>query len=71
MNNILLDKKLYEKILIYDVSYKTLIGAKPLSIIFNKVDGLIRDHDGTKHLVLFDPKQYDANSNWIGYFIGL
>ena len=28
--------------MIYDISYKTLIGAKPLSIRFNKVAGFIR-----------------------------
>ena len=28
--NILLDEKLQENILVYDISYKTLIGAKPL-----------------------------------------
>ena len=37
-DNILLDEKLYGNILIYDISYKTLIGAKPLSIRFDKVD---------------------------------
>ena len=31
--------------LIYDVSYKTLIGTKPLHIMFDKVDGFIRDYD--------------------------
>ena len=36
-----MDEKLYENILIYDVSYKTLIGAKPLHIRFDKVDGLL------------------------------
>ena len=51
--NILLDEKSYKDNLIYDVSYKILIGAKPLYIKFCKVDGLVRDYDGTKCLVLF------------------
>ena len=32
---------------------KTLYGAKPLCIIFDRVDGYIRKCDGTKYLVLF------------------
>lgn len=36
--------------LIYYVSQKTLIGVKPLPISY-KVDGFIRDYDGTKYLV--------------------
>ena len=53
-NNILLDEESQENILIYNVSYKTLIGTKPLHIKFNNVDGFIRDYDQTKYLVLFD-----------------
>ena len=53
-SNILLDEESQENILIYNVSYKTLIGTKPLHIKFNNVDGFIRDYDQTKHLVLFD-----------------
>ena len=43
--NILLEGKSYENsyetILIYDISYKTFIGAKPLRIRFDKDDGFI------------------------------
>ena len=35
-----------------------MIGAEPLRIMFDKGDGLIRDYDATKCLVLFDPKNY-------------
>ena len=31
-DNILIDEKSYENILIYDISYTTLIGAKPLRL---------------------------------------
>ena len=34
-DNILLDQKSYENILVYDISYKSLIGAKPLRIRFD------------------------------------
>ena len=69
--NILLDEKSYETIMIYDVLYKTLIGAKPLRIMFNKVDGFIRDYDGTKYLVLFGPEKYNTIYDRIRYLIGL
>ena len=38
-NNILSDEKSYENIFIYDFSDKSLIGAHPLQIMFEKVDG--------------------------------
>ena len=39
LDDILLDGKLHENILIYGISYKTLISPKPLRIRFNKTDG--------------------------------
>ena len=59
-DNFLLDEKSNGNILIYSVSYKTLIGAKPLRIVFNKIDGLIRVYNGSRHLVLFGPEKYDT-----------
>ena len=44
-DDILLDENSYENILIYGISYKTLIGAKTLLIMFGKIDGFIRDYD--------------------------
>ena len=46
--SIFLDKKLYENISIYNISYKTPTSPKPLCIKFDKIDGKI------KLLVLFD-----------------
>ena len=47
--DILLDEKLckekYKNILIYDISYKTSMGAKPLHIRFDKIDVFIKLHD--------------------------
>ena len=40
--NILTDEKSYENVLIYGVLYKALVGAKPLHIRFNEIDGFIR-----------------------------
>ena len=45
-DHILLDKN-HENILIYEISQKTLIGAKPVYIMFDKVDRFNRVHDGT------------------------
>ena len=49
-----MDEKSYEKILIYDVSYKILLSTKPLDITFDKVDGFIRVYDGSTYFLLFD-----------------
>ena len=38
LGNILIDEKLHENILNYDISYKTLIDSKPLCITFDKID---------------------------------
>ena len=35
----------YKNILAYNISYKTLTGAKPLHTRFNKIDGFIRVYD--------------------------
>ena len=58
--NVLLDEKSYETILIYNVLYKTLTGSKPMRIIYNMVDSVIRDYGGTKYLVLFGSERHDA-----------
>ena len=54
-DKILLDEKSYknkyENILIYDILYKTLMGAKPLRIRFDKIDGFIKTYDGIRYLV--------------------
>ena len=56
--NILIDEKAHDNILVYDISYKTLIDAKPLRIRFHKIDWFIRLHDGTRYLALFGTKKY-------------
>ena len=57
-SNVLLDEKLYkenyENILVHNISYKTSTGAKPLRIMFDKIDGFIKIRDGIRCLVLFD-----------------
>ena len=57
--------------MICDISYKALIGSKPLRITFDKTDGLIKVYDGTRYLTLFGSENYDANYNRIRYFMCL
>ena len=68
-DDILLDQKSNENILVYDISCKTLIGAKPSRIMFDKVSGFIRVYDGTKYLVLFGFEKYNAIYDRIRYLI--
>ena len=52
-SEILLDEKLYENISVYDISYNTSIGPKPLQIRFDKINGFIRVcGDEFRHLVM-------------------
>ena len=48
LDDILLDEKSNGNILVYNISNKTLIGAKPLHIRFDKIDGFIRVYDRTR-----------------------
>ena len=64
-------KKSYENILLYNISNKTLIGAKSLRIRFNKADGFIRVYDGNIYLVLFGGEKRDFIYNRIRYLIGV
>ena len=59
-DNILLDEKSYknryENILIYDISYKISMVAKPLRIMFDKISGFIKIYDGIKYLISYEYK---------------
>ena len=70
-DNILICEKSYKNILIYDILCKNLIGAKPLHIMFDKVNGFIRVYDKTKYLILFGLEKYDAIYDRIIYLISL
>ena len=70
-DNILIDEKLHENILIYDISYKTLIEEKPWHIRFDKTGGFIRVYDGSRYLTLFGSDKYDAIYNRIRYLTSL
>ena len=70
-SNILLDKKLYENISVYNISYITPAGPKPLRIRFDKIDGFIIALDGkNKHLILFDYELFNKICDKIKYLIG-
>ena len=49
LDNILIDEKSCKNISVYNISYKTLIVAKPLRIRFNKIGWFIRVYDGTRY----------------------
>ena len=59
-DNILTDKRLYENILVYNISYKNLIDSRPLCIRFDKIDKFIRAYDETRYLVFFGSEKYDS-----------
>ena len=54
---------------VYNISYKTLIDAKPLPVRFDKIDGFITACDGTRYLVLFGSEKYDFIYSRIRYLI--
>ena len=51
--------------------YKTLTGAKPLHIKFDKTDRIIRVYDETRYLVSFGGKKYDIIYNKIKHLNAL
>ena len=71
LDKILIHEKLQKSILIYVISYKTLIGSKPLRIRFDKIDRILRIYDGTRYLTLFGTKKYYAIYDRIRYLINL
>ena len=65
----LIDEKSCKNILVYDISYKTLLDSKPVLIRFNEVDGFVRVYDGIRYLVLFGSEIYDATYDKIRSFL--
>ena len=59
LDNILIDEKSFENILVFNISQKTLIDVKPLRIRFDKIDEFIRVYDGARYLTLFGSEKYD------------
>ena len=70
-DNILIDEKSYENILVYNISYKSLIHSKPLRIRFSKMEEFIRIYYGTRYLLLFRNEKYDSIYNRIRYLISV
>ena len=65
IDNILIDENSHENVLIYEISNKTLIGAKSLHIRFDKIDRFIKIYDETWCLIVFGSEIYDAIYNRI------
>ena len=51
-------KNLNKNILVYDISYKTLIGGKPVQIWFDRVN--CQSYNRTGYLILFGAEKDDA-----------
>ena len=64
LDNILIDKKSHENILIHGILYKTLIDPKRLHIGFDKIHGFIRIYYGNRNLTLFGSEKYDKSKKW-------
>ena len=71
LDNILIDEKSYEHILVYNISYRTLIDVKPSRIRFDKIDGFIRVYDGIRYGILFRSEKYDSIYKRIRYLISV
>ena len=67
--NTIIEENSRENILIYNISYITLVDPKPLHIRFDKIDGFVGVYDRTRNLVLFDPEKYDAIGHRFRYHI--
>ena len=48
----MIDEKSHKNILIYNISYKTLISAKILLIRFDEIDGFVTVYDATRYKLL-------------------
>ena len=69
-SDILLDEKLYENNLVYDIPYKTFMSPKPLHIRFDKLNGFVRVRGNEfRHLLLFDYGLFDEDDDKIKYLI--
>ena len=64
-----LNKTLYENFLICNISYKIFMGAKPLRIWFDKIDGFIKIKDKVRYLVSSASEKYNAIYDRINYVI--
>ena len=64
-----IDNESYKNILVYNISYKSLIDAKPLCVRFEKKDGFSRVYDGARYFVLFGSEKYDFIYNRIRYLM--
>ena len=68
-DKILIDENSYQNILVYIISYKTLMDAPPNHMSFNKIYEFVRVYDGTRYLLLFWGQKYDFIYNSIRYLI--
>ena len=70
LDNNLMDEKSCENVLVCNVLYKTLIGAKLLHIMLDKANWFIRVYDGIRYLLLFGDEKYDFIYNRTRHLTG-
>ena len=71
LDNILIDEKSYENILVYIISYKSLIHSKLLRVRFDKIAWFVRVYDRNKYLVLFGIEKHNSIYGRIRYLISV
>ena len=71
LDNVLTGKELYENILVYNISYKSLIDSRPLRIRSDEIDEFIRAYDETSNLVFSGSENYDSTYDRIKHLISV
>ena len=70
LDNLSIDEKSYQKILVITFFTIFLMGAKPLRIMFDKIDGCIRVYDGIRYLLFSGGEKYEFIYTRIRYLTG-
>ena len=71
LDKTLIDEISLKNILIYGISYKTLVSLETLRIRFDKIDEIKRIYNGTRFLALFRTNKYDVIYEKIRYLISI
>ena len=64
-------EKSYEKIFVHDISCKNSIGARPMCIRYDKINGFVRVYTGSEYLLLCRAENFDVMYSRIRYLIGV
>ena len=70
-DNILIDQKAHENILIHGISYKSIIVSYFFRIRLDKINGIIIIYDKTRYLTLFSSEKFNVNYGKVRYVISI